>query len=275
MTIFTSPSRRVRRARTFAILGGLLALSLACVSEVDGDRATTGTCPEGETCSDATPMGLRFVGQIFFDDETAHLGPILAGGRFDLGLRTPDGAAVPPWTFTVENASVLGATTGTGTFGPVDETGRPEYPVDGYLTLRGGTPGDTYVRILDASSGDLLDRILLDVYELRDVRIRNASGPSDDALVAGCESMIGVRLIATDGMTETEIGGFDQDVTVSVGGELRRERRFWDCFLYTVPAGATSADIEVTAAGRVFAKSMPVVTLESTGLTECPAVSAD
>ena len=46
----------------------LASFSLPLVACYAGERAATGECPAGETCSDATPRGLSFVGNHLIND---------------------------------------------------------------------------------------------------------------------------------------------------------------------------------------------------------------
>lgn len=140
----------------------LAALSLACMQEVDGERATTGECPPGEVCSDATPAGLTFVGHAFYDETALRLGPVLVNGTFEVGLRGRDGEPLPPIAFEIEDGAVLSAERGTGVFGPTNEAGDPFYVVDSHLTLTGTGSGASYLRVTDPSTGELFDRILIE-----------------------------------------------------------------------------------------------------------------
>lgn len=265
--------RTLRFVRFMAIMSVLAALSLACMGEVPGERAMTGMCPPGETCSTATPAGLNFVGHAMYDQDVLQLGPILAGGRFDVGLRTSDGQPLPPFAFEVEDATVFQAALGTGPFGPTNDAGEPLYRVDGFLTLQGSARGTTFLRIVDPTTRELFDRLALDVYELTGVNVVLARDAMRTYLHEGCEEMIGVRLLANDG--STELRAFDQGVVIRAEGIVEQEPRFWDCVLYTVPAGRTEIAFEVDVAGQTFMQTLPVRTLASVGLSACPPRPAD
>lgn len=266
------PRRSVRRATLVASTLLLAGLCLACLSEVDGERAETGECPDGEECSDATPDGLVFVGTPLFDDsDQLRLGPVLVGGTFQLGLRTRDGQPLPPFEHAVGDASVLGAALGEGVFGPVRDDGTPLYPVDAHLTLTGRAEGTSLVRVVEPGSGALYDRLELEVFELDDVAIRLARDPGREALAAGCEEMLAARLVVRDGATE--LRAFDQGLVMRADGQpMGDEPLFWDCFTHEVPADDDEVVIEADVAGRTFSHTFPVRSLEELGLSECPPV---
>ncbi|MEO1268960.1 MAG: hypothetical protein AAFX99_12735 [Myxococcota bacterium] len=75
--------------------------------------ASSTPCPERQ-CSDSTPFGLTFVGTGFWDDERPHLGPIVEGGTFDLGVRRTDEARLPSFTVTTSDPSIMTAAVATG-----------------------------------------------------------------------------------------------------------------------------------------------------------------
>jgi hypothetical protein len=247
----------------------VLAVVLACVSSVDGERSATGTCPEGEVCSEATPEGLTFVGTAFYDDQEGivRLGPILEGGRFSLGLRTTAGEDLPPFELEVSDVGVLASEPGTGEF--LDGVDGSASLVQAHVTLHGLSPGQTHVRVVDPATGELYDRLLLDVYELEDIEVVNLSDARREHLYAECEEMIGVRLVAKDG--PTRFRAIDQDLTLLVDGEpMERERGLWDCFLFTPEKDRTEVHIQVGAASQVVTHTLPVLALEEDGLEQCP-----
>ena len=268
-------SRRAAFQLRFALaISVLAALSLACMGEVDGERAMTGECPAGEVCSDATPTGLTFVGNTFYDESALQLGPVLVNGTFDVGLKTRDGEPLPPFLYAIDDPSVLSAAAGEGVFGPTTEAGEPIYVVDDHITLTGTGNGETYLRIIHPDTGELFDRVRIEAYQIEDVRMVNVSEPERDHLLAGCEQMVGVRLLANNGTDE--LRAFDQSVSIRVDdGTVNDEPQFWDCFLYEVPEGRAEITFYVDAVGETFTRTMSVSTLEEQGLTECPPVRRD
>ncbi len=267
--LLTRPSTLARSARVALFIAPLASLCLACFASVDGDRAATGACPEGETCSDAAPEGLRFVGRALFDEEVVRLGPILVGGTFELGLATPDGSPLPAFELELDEPRALEGSRGTGTF-----AGDDWMPVDAYVRLVGRAPGTPTVRLVDPSTGALLDRMPIDVVAFDRVELVNVTAPDRDHLLAGCEQMIGVRLYGDD--QGTPVRGFDEDMSVRAGTQsLAPEVRLWDCFTYTPGADAGEATFTVHAGGRDHVRAMPVRTLREEGLTSCPPTRRD
>jgi hypothetical protein len=261
--------------RRLAAAGGgamVLVVVLACVASVDGERSSSGTCPEGEVCSAATPMGLTFVGTAFYDDQerAIRLGPILAGGRFSLGMRTADGAPLPNFEALASDPEVLVSELAEGAFLDGEATYQP---VQAHVTLHGLTAGHTRLRVVDPVTGELYDRLTLDVYELDRIDLVNLSDPNREHLLAGCEEMIGVRLVAKDG--PTRFRAIDQDLTLHVDGEpMERERGLWDCFLHTPKEDQEETTVEIRTAGRTFHHTLAVRPLEDEGLETCPPLVA-
>lgn len=258
-----------RRLLLAASTSTLALLSLACLGEVEGERAATGECPAGETCSDATPEGLEFVGRAFFDEPVLRLGPVIVGGTFELGLRGADGSPLPAFDATADG-DVFRVAPGDAIFGPTNEDGDAYYVVDAHVELRALRAGVTQVRITDPSSGALYDRLEIEAVELGAVDVVVALEPERAHLYAGCDEMIGVRLTADNGATS--VRGFDEGMRVRANGtELQEEPLFWDCVVYSIPADATEVAVDVDVAGRSFRRTLAVSTLAGDGLTECPA----
>lgn len=265
-----SSLRFYRSARLAGAISILAFFSLACLGEVEGERASTGECPAGETCSDATPEGLDFVGRAFFDEPILRLGPVIVGGTFELGLRTRDGAPLPDFAATGDG--IFRIASGDEVFGPTTEDGAAYYVVDAHLELRAVRAGVAQVRITDPSTGALLDRLEIEAVNLEEVDVVVAREPERPHLYAGCDEMIGVHLTADNGTTS--VRGFDEGMRVRADGvELEEEPFFWDCVVYSVPADASEVAIDVEVAGRSFRHTMQVASLADDGLTECPAAA--
>lgn len=231
---------------------GLFALgwTVACAGEKRGERSTSGECPAGEVCSAATPNGLVFVGEALFDNAGSHLGPIAKGGRFDLGVHSEDGTALPALEFQIEDGSVVTSTDGTGEF----NDGNSTIEVDDYLSLRGLAPGTTYVRVVDPANGELYDRLAITVSEIGEIRLTNAHDP-DQPFHPGEEGAVGVEIVGADG---TEQRAFDLDMkVVSTQADLGVDPGMWDCFLFTPPVTDTMG-FDVTVGDFEHHGTMPV-----------------
>ena len=251
---------------------GLLCASLvACLATEKGDRAATGACPAGEVCSEATPMGLLFTGQFFFDDEEAvRLGPVLVGGEFELGLSVHGSGQFPNYEARVDDEQTFTAEVGTGVFGPTNDAGEPIYNIDNHLVLRGVSPGNTRVRIVNPDTGELFDRLTMDVYRLDHIEARNVRRDGEP-LLAGCPNMVGFSLIASNDVDE--IRAVDNSISATAtGGTMNDEPRFWDCQIATPDENATEMMFTVRAGGQSHDLPLPVETLEDAELTECPVI---
>lgn len=271
----STSAARARRALVHASAATpVLVLSLACLTPVDGDRAMTGECPAGETCSQATPAGLTFIGRALFDQgETPRLGPIVEGGTLEVGLvgLVPEGATdTLAHEARVDDASILSVERGTGTFGPTHEDGEPLFPVDDHVVVGGARVGTASLRVVDPTSGALFDRTPLTVVGVDDVRVVSATDPDRDHLLAGCDEMVGVQLLS--GQSGIEIRAIDDSMTVHADGtEVLPEPMFWDCVQVTPAADATEMRFEIHAGGRDYVRTLAVHTLAEDGLEACPA----
>ncbi len=246
---------RWTRARRSAVAGAILVIlfvTLAC-GEVDepGERAVSGgACPTGETCSSAVASGLVFRGPGFFEESTqaSHLGPIIVGGEFHLGVipGVMTDPMVPPIRIEVDDDSVF--------------TARPiaaEPTWDRGISVVGRRPGRTRIRVLEAATGQLLDRLELTVDEISDVRIVNMGDESREELYAGRNELIGVRLLIRDGTIMTR--AIDQKLVFTADTEFQPENIHWDCFGYQAPTDRSQVMFTVTTGGRTFEKVFPIV----------------
>jgi len=220
-----------------------LTLTVACFDDgtrtVLGERAGEGTCPEDETCSDEVPHGLYFRGQMLYDEGADRLGPVLVGGRFDLVFRPVEGE-IDGFDVTIEGDSLEAKVTG-----------------DHDLALWGTASGSSTVRIVDPDTGELYDRLTLETVTIDDVELHNVVEEDRPFLYAGCEEMIGMRLIADGG----RLRAFDQDATVTAPTEVEPDPFVWDCFTYEVPPEEDTVVFEVEAGGQRWEREVPVVPL--------------
>jgi len=112
-----------------------------------GERAQTGQCPAGETCSDLTPHGLQFIGASFADGASL-AGPsaTVIGGKQDIELQyeTGQGFKRLDLAYTADDDSGIGV--------QIERIGGP------VVTVRGIGSRTNYLRISDATTGELFDR---------------------------------------------------------------------------------------------------------------------
>ena len=221
-------------------------------------------------CSEATTQGLRFVGNAFWDDdEELLLGPVLVGGTFEIGLKTVDGEPLPDFDIEVDDGRIFSVEHGAGVFGPTTQSGRALHPVDGHMVLSGdrstAPPSSASSTPTPASSSIVCE---VEAYEIEDISITNMNDPQRSYVVAGCDEMLAVRLLAKDG--DVELRAFDQSVQLRAEGQVRAEPEFWDCFNYRAPEGRAEVSVEVEAAGKTFARALEVRTLAEVGLRDVP-----
>lgn len=151
--------RHVRHLTAFASLAAAACTTL-------GERAATGACPVGETCSPATPAGLAFAGPSLADlPFDSHMHPTAAGGTQTLGVyEAGSGAALDqPFRatidapFTVEAVEVPRAT----------------------VAVRAAAAGTATLRIT-APDGTLYDRLAVRAIAVTSIGLRSR----DEALRA-------------------------------------------------------------------------------------------
>jgi len=242
--IRTSLSRSLSAAALLAALG-------ACTG---GERAQSGTCPAGETCSPFTPKGLHFLGTQVSGQELEHLfgpAPTAVGGTQDIWLEYDpgDGELVPldlPYEADDDGGRGIEVVT---TSGPV-------------VTVRGVDSRSNYLRIVDPDTSELYDR-----YELTGAAIERialvgteyeklpSSGP--DIVWATGDQEIGVGLFgeAQVGSSPSVMRLVDTSMVLTLSGS---ERTAWDSvrlanaqvgtYPLTVTAGdrpAATFDVEI------------------------------
>ena len=124
----------------------ILGLGAGCYG---GERAVTGKCPAGEVCSPATPYGLQFVGNAVIDGlfDATGPAPTAIGGTQDVALSysSNDGSFVPlDLPYEADDDGGAGVT--------IDHT------AGSVVTVRGHGSRANYLRIVDTSTGELMDR---------------------------------------------------------------------------------------------------------------------
>jgi hypothetical protein len=230
--------------------------ALACTgtTTVVGERAgELGGCPSGEVCAASVPAGLWFQGQMLYDDGEPRLGPVLAGGRFDLSF-FPVTGVMTEFDVVIEGGSLDVAGTEIG-------VGQPSG-----AELWGLESGYAVVRIVSKETGELFDRLTLETVELDGIELTNINDPTRTHLLGGCDEMIGVRLMAEGGT----LRAFDQNITVEAEGFIEPDPMVWDCFRYSVPEDTEEVTIVVTAAGETYEETFVVQQGEN-----CPEQTSD
>jgi hypothetical protein len=246
----------------------LATMCLACLVPEDGDRASTGVCPEGEVCSAATPDGLVFSGRSldFAGDDDTRIGPVAAGGVIEVAIETPRGERPPEFLALSDDPIVFYVAENDDGFGR-----RGDLTGDGYapafVTLQAGRPGEAFLQIVEPDTGLLFDRTSVAVVDVTDVRVVSLSGPAADALLAGCRAAISIELVGADAAGEVRL--IDDGLRVSADGvELALDG--YDSATFVPAADASSVTFEIAAAGRRYVRSLPLRSLAEAGLTACP-----
>jgi len=244
-----------------------ILFTLACYTEVDGERAADiaaggDGCPEGEVCTDDTPDGLRFFGQGFYDEGgIMRLGPVLKGGTFELGFNAVSGR-LGPVDVASDDSSILRAEVAPRTDG---------FAVDGNAIVHGMADGRATVRVID-DDGLLYDRMPIDVFEIDAVDVVNVGDPGRVELIAGCDEMLGIHLLANDG--GTTLRAFDSSVRVTADGQsLSPETWAWDCFRTVIAPDMSAVNIRVFAGGETFVTELSVRPLDDDEI--CPEILTD
>ena len=149
--LLVSKTRTNAQIAGWTLLAGSSAMLLSLGCGVGGDRSTTGMCPTGETCSAATPNGLRFYGPGLGGTLDSAPHPTVIGGMQTIRFEDHRGAArlLPEHTATSDTPSVL----------EIVSSG------NGEARVRGRSDGSARLRIADQNN-QLLDRIALDSRQL-------------------------------------------------------------------------------------------------------------
>lgn len=207
----------------------------------------------------ATPRGLTFVGQSFFDDDRLRFGPVLVNGKIDIGIDVTGGGELPPFAFELESSAVASASMGTGTFGPTTDDGTPIRPVDAHLHLAGRAAGRTYLRIVDPVTRELFDRLEISVLEPDRLTVLVVGDATREVLRRGHSELIGVRLLARNSEGATaELRAVDQDLSLTATTPIQPENMYWDCFSYEPPPGYDTVTFTAQSAGRTISRTFRI-----------------
>ena len=214
-----------------------------------GERATTGQCPDGETCSPKTPNGLEFIGADLAGTlDLAGPSPTAIGGTQSVALQYDRGDGVQialDLPFKAETAGSLGVSV-TATSGSV-------------VSVTGKASGTDYLRIVDANDNTLFDRKMLgagalDTIELIPATFERVPADADLAWAPG-NFDIGVALYGKVGSMEHQ-RLVDESAVLDLAGATQKH---WDTLSITGAQTGTST-LMVTAGDKPAAPIDIVVT---------------
>jgi len=207
-----------------------------------GERATTGECPAGETCSDLTPRGLQFIGASLSDDSNlSGPSPTAIGGTQDIQLKydpTADFFQPLDLSYTADDDGGNGV--------KVDHT------AGAVVSVRGMGSRTNYLRISDASTGELFDRkelagAAIDSFSIVPNTSEQVPFGLDIAFAAG-DVKLGVALLGAvqedSGPQEERL--VDQSMQLVLAGSTQRA---WDALEMSSAASGTYG-LSVTAGNR-------------------------
>ena len=209
----------------------LVIASLLVPACYGGERHDSGACPAGETCSNLTPQGLEFIGATFADyPSVVGPSPTAIGGTQDIALdyeRDVVGVYVP-----LDLAYTAADDGGNGV--------ALDHQAGSIVTMRGVASRTNYLRILDATTGELFDRHSLTgaaVSRLAIVPATTEIVPEgvDIAFATGTVKL-GVALY---GQVQESIGAqeerlIDQSMALDLAGATQPT---WDSLQLGAPAG--------------------------------------
>lgn len=240
------------------VLASLLLIP-ACVG---GERADTGECPAGETCSPKTPNGLAFEGATFSDTlELSGPSPTAIGG-----------------TQNIELAYYAAITTALDLPYTADDDGaagvRVDHQAGPVVTVVGMASRSNYLRIVDATNGELFDRKMLagaaiDTMKLVPTTAELVPANMDLAFMTG-KVELGVALT---GAVQESTGPqqerlVDEGMTLELAGSTRTA---WDA-LELPAAQAGTYGLAVTAGNRPTA-DLDVVVVDHLDLVVADATN--
>lgn len=234
---------------------GLLLVIPACVG---GDRSDSGQCPAGETCSPETPSGLQFIG-------SSLLGAFVVGGplataiggtqEIELDIEAAIGVYVPlNLAYTVDDDGGAGV--------------RFDHQNGNIVTVRGAGSSSNYLRILDATTGDLFDRKMLTGSQITTIALVPATldeipSAMPIAFAAG-QADVGVELLDSTGARLV-----DTSMVATLDGATQRA---WDT-LELANASAGDFALSVTAGDASTAQLTVSVVDGADAMTEIDPAS--
>lgn len=228
----------------FAPLCASLLFAVGCDDPTEGDRARLNRCPTDEICSARHQQGLKFLPR--WGPDTA---AVAVDGTWTLRLKPAGGSGEALSGF---DASVEG---------PVFDV---EVLDSQSLRITGRSAGEAYLRILERSSGRLIDRLSVRVDEAVSTRLGRSSVVAGGSIAVPDTALeLAVELLATDG---TQL--IDDGVAATVEG-LPSETHWWStgagfpfhsegAFGTTVkiPPRSAGATLHLTAGGQVTELSL-------------------
>lgn len=235
----TTNRLHLRRSLRLAAAGLLLFAICAACTYTEGERSASGTCPEGETCSDAV-AGLTFYGALPGENQGSldFLRTVAMGGTQRLSIDTVDGTELgavdvvssAPWFLTVATFDEP----------PVGDLG---------VEVSGLAEGDSFVRVLAPGSDELYDRVSIRVARIETVEPTVLAG--GDAL-AGQRASVVFQLLSEQGDRLV-----DEGMTIT-SPDVEVERISWDCIDFVAPSGAEEVTFQLEAGHRRWAVTVPV-----------------
>jgi len=220
------------------LLVSLLGLA-ACTG---GERANSGKCPAGETCSPLTPNGLHFIGNELADDlNLVGPSPTAIGGSQAVAIQYDRGDGILialDLPFTADDDGGQGVKV-TGTSGSV-------------VTITGEGSRSNYLRILDADDGTLFDRKMLtgaaiDTIEVLPMNFERVPAHTDLAWAAGDFDIA----VALWGQVQESSGPTEErlvDNTMSLGYQYGQTTG-WDS-LHVTAAPVGTQPLTITAGDK-------------------------
>lgn len=241
---------RIAYCRAFPRLALLCAgLLLAVGSGSKGERAETGVCPPGETCSNETPSGLYFKGPSFADawfNSDVH--PTAVGGRQTITI-DPVGWLTHLYDFDADFS--------TPAF-TIASLAPPR------VTVKAEAEGAAYLRILEPGTGLLYDRLSISALKVSHVTVDPYWSFLDPAQHAGVELHYGgtpATFITRIFSGSTRL--IDEDVTFEplAGASMDSSTgSIWDTASIQATEGATSLSVRARASdGTMGEGSLPLV----------------
>ena len=210
--------------KLFSVLLAVPALVAGC----GGEREQSGMCPDGETCSSATPEGLDFLGASTIDGiDLAGPLPTAVGGTQQIALAF---GGIPVESFDLP----YGADDDGGA--AVVVTGTQGADVD----VRGVATGENYLRIVDSTTGALYDRKMVAAAPATAVTAIPLTGePSPDgpfAFAAG-DVPFGLALATDVVISDSDFPQRVIDTSLTIDGLPAFDQPTWDSIDVTLAAG--------------------------------------
>ena len=229
----------------------LLAVFAAAGCALEGERVG-GVCPAGETCSDQAPDGLFFLGAARADSFGGGVAVTAAGGTQTIKVLLGNNTSSPAFDRAFD------AVTSDDKVAKISSITPPS------VVVSGESAGTTSLRLLEAGTPRLLDRVSINVGSIdqvtvfpRELFLVAADDGTPWALLSGARAPMVVQLKAANGerLVDEKLS-----LTAATGTVTAKA---WDLFEITAPDSGDASFTVEAGKGSFTAKAPVVATIDA------------